>query len=219
MPPATLGYGWLIAEDHAMKKYLQGMTVTDANAPPAGRPVKVWFRQPEQEAVERTFPYVTIDLVDINEANERAVVNKLKVSTMRYSPPDPLPAQVEGHTLVAERPVPVDLYYQITVVSRNAIHDRQLQAWLWRKFPGKWGALYVPNDETARTMQLTGAASASDIDPDGKRTFRHIFTVSVASELWPTVIKNIQNMDTMNITIEDVLDPALILSIFGCDSE
>jgi hypothetical protein len=219
MPPATRGYGWLIAEDQAMKTYLQGMTVTDANAPPGGRPVKVWYRQPEQEAVERTFPYVTIDLVDINEANERAVVNKLKVSTMLYSPPDPLPAQEENHTLVAERPVPVDLYYQITVVSRSAQHDRQLQAALWRKFPGKWGALYVPNDETARTMQLTGFTSASDIDPDGKRTFRRIYTVSVASELWPTVIQSIQNMETITIGIEDVADPSLVLSILNCDSE
>jgi hypothetical protein len=219
MPPATRGYGWLIAEDHAMKNYLKGLTVTDANAPPEGRPVRVWYRQPEQEAVERTYPYVTIDLVDINEANERASVNRLKVRALQYTPPDPLPAQIEDHTLVAERPVPVDLYYQITVVARSAIHDRQLQAALWRKFPGKWGALYVPNDETARTMQLTGATSASDIDPDGKRTFRRIYTVSVASELWPTVMKDIQNMETINISIEDVTDPSLTLSILNCDSE
>lgn len=217
MPPATLGYGWLIAEDHAMKVYLQGMTVTDANAPPEGRPVRVWFRQPEQEAVERTFPYVTIDLVDLVENNERAQVNKLKVSPMLYSPPDPLPAQQEGHTIVAERPVPVDLYYQVTVVSRSARHDRQLQAALMRKFPGKWGALYVPNDETARTMQLQGFASATDIDPDGKRTFRRIYTVTVVSELWPTVIKSIHNMETITIGIGDMLDGIGIN--LNCDSE
>lgn len=218
MPPATLGYGWLIAEDHAMKTYLQAMTVTDANAPPAGRPVKVWFRQPEQEAVERTFPYVTIDLVDIVEKNDRAMVNKIKVTPMLYSPPDPLPAQVVAHTLVAERPVPVDLYYQVTAVSRSAQHDRQLQAAMMRKFPGKWGALFVPNDNTARTMQLQGFASATDVDPDGKRTFRRIYTVTVASELWPTVVKSIQNMETITIGIDtDMLDGIGVN--LQCDSE
>jgi hypothetical protein len=219
MPPATLGYGWLIAEDHAMKTYLQEMTVTDTTAPPGGRPVKVWFRQPEQETRERTYPYVTIDLVDMVEANNRAMVNRLKLSQLQYTPPDPLPVLEVNHTQVAERPVPVDLYYQITVVSRSSHHDRQLQAALMRKFPGKWGALYVPNDETARTMQLQGFASASDIDEHGKRTFRRIYTVTVASELWPTVVKQIQNMDTIGINLQLVSDPTLVLTHLNCDSE
>jgi hypothetical protein len=219
MPPATLGYGWLIAEDQAMKTYLGGMTVTDQTAPPGGRPVQVWFRLPEQEARERTFPYVTIDLVDITEAHDRMMNNKLKVSTMLYSPPEPVPAEVVGTTLLAERPTPVDLYYQITVVSRSAVHDRQLQAALMRKFPGKWGALYVPNDSTARTMQLQGVAGAVDVDEYGKRTFRRNYTVTVASELWPTVIKQVQNMTTIDITLDTIRDPALVLSILNCDSE
>jgi len=218
-PPPTLGYGWLIAEDQAMKAYLQGITVTDANAPQGGRPVQVWFRMPEQEARERTYPYATIDLVDIVENNERMQNNRLKVNSLTYSPPDPLPAALEGQVPVAERPMPVDLFYQVTVVSRSAMHDRQLQAAFMRKFPGKWGALEIPNDGTARTMQLQGFASATDVDADGKRTFRRIYTVMVVSELWPTVIKQIQQMETIDITIDHVSDPSLVVGGLNCDSE
>lgn len=216
MPPATLGRGWLIAEDEAMKEYLQGVTVTDSSAPPGGRPVEVWFRLPEAEQRERTYPYFTIDLIDIVEAHEREQVNRLKVSTMLYSPPDPLPAEQVGKTITADRPVPVDIIYQIMSVARSARHDRQLQAALWRKFPGKWGALYVPNDETARTMQLSGRSHAYDVDEFGKRLFRTMWTVSVASELWPTTIRQIQNITEITIGIGFTGTPGLVLSALDC---
>ena len=218
--PTTLGYGWLIAEDQAMKLYVgEDVTVTDRTSPVGGRVVPVWFRMPEQEARERTYPYIAIDLVDLVEANDRMMNNKIKVSMMLYRPPEPLPATAEGRTIVAERPMPVDLYYQITVVSRSAQHDRQLQAAMMRKFPGKWGALYVPNDSTARTMQLQGFSSAVDVDENGKRTFRRIYTVTVASELWPTVIKSLVNLTTLTIGIGVHGDPSLVLSELNCNSE
>lgn len=216
MPPPTLGLGWLIAEDDALKKYLQGLTVMDASSGVGGRPVEVWYRLPEAEQRERTYPYIVIDLIDIREANERAQVNRIKVSSMHYSPPDPLPAEINGKTITSDRPVPVDIVYQIMAVSRSARHDRQLQAALWRKFPGKWGALYVPNDETARTMQLQGRTSTYDNDEYGKRTFRTMYTVSVASELWPTVIKQIQNITEIIIGIDFTGDPSLVLSNLDC---
>jgi len=216
MPPPTQGKGWLIAEDDAIKRYVNDLRVMDDTSGAGGRKVETWFRLPEQEQRERTYPYIVIDLVDIREANERAQVNRIKVSTMHYSPPDPLPAEVVGKTITADRPVPVDIIYQIMSVARSARHDRQLQAALWRKFPGKWGALHVPNDDTARTMQLLERTSTWDVDEYGKRTFRTMYTVSVASELWPTVVKQVQNLTEINIGIEFSGDPSLVLSNLDC---
>lgn len=215
MPPATQNKGWLIAEDDALKKYLLGLVVQDSSAGVNGRPVEVWYRMPEQEERERTYPYIVIDLIDIREAHERAMVNHIKVSTMKYSPPDPLPAEQAGKTVTADRPVPVDIIYQVMSVTRSARHDRQLQAHLWRKFPGKWGALYVPNDETARTMQLMERTSTYSNDEFGKRAFRTMYTVSVASELWPTVIKQVQNLTEITIDI-GLTDPGGIGISLDC---
>lgn len=215
-PPPTQGKGWLIAEDDALKTYLQDILVTDDTSGPTGRKVEVWFRLPEQEQRERTYPNIVIDLIDIREAHERTHVNHIKVSTMKYSPPDPLPAAQSGLTITADRPVPVDLIYQVMSVTRSARHDRQLQAALWRKFPGKWGALFVPNDNTARTMQLQGRAHAYETDEYGKRTFRTMWTVSVASELWPTVVRQVQNMTEINFDIGFDGDPSLTFSNFDC---
>jgi hypothetical protein len=216
MPPPspTLGHGWLIAEDEAMKSYLQGLTVSDSTSG-QGRPVPVWFRLPEQEERQRTYPYIAIDMLDITEANQRQMVGRLNLNKLPYSPPVPVPALEDAdHTLTADWPVAVDIHYQITVVSRSARHDRQLQALLWQKFPGKWGALYVHNDETARTMQLVGRSAAHDVDEFGKRTFRTNYTVTVASEMWASIIRQIHNL--MDITIGVVLGVG-DLSIIGIE--
>lgn len=217
--PTTLGHGWLIAEDEAMKLYMQGMAVTDSTSPVGGRPVPVWFRLPEAEERQRAYPYLTIDMIDIVEANGRAMVNPLNVSKMTYAPPEPVAATVVGSSLIADRPVPVDLHYQITAVSRSARHDRQLQSKLWHKFPGKWGALYVPNDETARTMQLLGRASAHDVDEYGKRSFRTNYTVSVASELWASVIKQIVNLTEIHIGVGVINGTSLTGIHLNCNAE
>lgn len=204
MPPpaATLGHGWLIAEDEALKAYLQGLTVTDSTSG-QGRVVPVWFRLPEPEERQRAYPYIAIDMLDITEANQRQMVGRLKLNKLPYSPPVPVPTIQTDSSLLADWPVAVDLHYQITVVSRSARHDRQLQALLWQKFPGKWGALYVHNDETARTMQLVGRSAAHDVDEYGKRSFRTNYTVTVASEMWASIIRQVHNL--MEITIGAVL--------------
>lgn len=199
--PTTQGKGWLIAEDDAMKTYLGGAFVTDETSPPAGRTVPVWYRLPEMEERQRAYPYIVIDLLDIVPAEDRTQVGRLNVSRLGYAPPDPLPADVAGKSNTADWPIPVDLHYQITHVARSARHDRQLQRLMWQKFPGKWGTLRVPNDQTDRTMQLLGRSAAHDVDEFGKRQFRGNYTVSVASELWPSVIRQIQNLTDITIGI------------------
>lgn len=199
MPVVT---GWVLAEDAALKEYLQGFIVSDATAG-AGRPVKVWYRNPEAEERPREYPYITIDLIDVAESPEggRHMVNRIKVAEMEYAPPNALPAAVAGKTMLADRPVPIDLDYQVTSYSRLAMHDRALLAYLFRKFPGKYGALYIPGDNTARTMQSLGGSSSSDVDQDGKRLYRRSHRVRIFSEMWPAAIAQVANLSALNLNI------------------
>jgi hypothetical protein len=132
------------------------------------------------------------------------MVNRVAVNRLPYPLPDPTVTQVTGSTVLADRPIPVDLVYQVTSVSRSARHDRQLQRFLWHKFPGKWGALWVPADDTARTMQLEGWTSAVDVEAQGRRTFRRMYTVSVASELWASKIVQVANVTSVDFTVHAI---------------
>ena len=60
---------FLFAEDKALKSLLQGITVTDVKN--NTRPVKVWFGYPDVELRTQDYPYMAIDLYDIQEANDR----------------------------------------------------------------------------------------------------------------------------------------------------
>ena len=60
--------GFLLAEDAAVKARFSGMTVTDDKN--AARPVQVFFRYPEGDT-ERTYPFITIEMIDIVHALDR----------------------------------------------------------------------------------------------------------------------------------------------------
>jgi hypothetical protein len=62
---------WLLNEDAALKKKLQGLTVTDANAPIGGRPVPVRFRLPETELSDTQFPLIVIEHAGLSRDPER----------------------------------------------------------------------------------------------------------------------------------------------------
>ena len=62
----TLGPLFL-EEDNMLKEKLKGILVTDQRADneQIGRPVQVWFGQPDVELRDQTYPFITIDLIDI----------------------------------------------------------------------------------------------------------------------------------------------------------
>lgn len=179
MPPATT---FLLSEDEAMKNWLTGMSVVDE----FGRVhlAKVWFRMPEQELRDVTFPFVTLDLIDINEAPERNHRGRLRMDQMGYVP-EGLEPDLPGSTQTLDYPVPFDLDYQVAHYSRSARHDRALQGQMWKRFLGRFGVLPVTTDGTARTAQLLGSVTGDRIDEHGKRLFTKVYTVRVTSEIVP----------------------------------
>jgi len=76
---------WLLNEDAALKRKLQGLKVTDVNEPAGGRPVPVRFRLPETELAEMTFPTIIIEHAGISKDSER---EHRGVERLTYIPED-----------------------------------------------------------------------------------------------------------------------------------
>lgn len=174
---------FILEEDLALKNHLTGLTVMDDRR--AQRPVEVWFGQPDLEMRQRTFPYISIDLVDITEANERVMQGELPLLT--YIPAGFVRPPNQALT-VTQFPTPYDLDYHVSVWSRHPRHDRQIMASLLQgRLPIRFGQLHLP--ETGRMVRLDmlgGPQIADTTDENGKRLFRKVFTVRVATELFPT---------------------------------
>ena len=67
---------FLISEDEALRNLLKDMTVTDQKSASENGPTRkvgVWFGQPDQEVRQQSYPYITIDMIDISEDFARAM--------------------------------------------------------------------------------------------------------------------------------------------------
>jgi hypothetical protein len=176
---------WLINEDKALREWLKDIYVADEKAP--SRKVGVWFGQPDVEITEQTYPYMTIDLIDAREATERAMRGKV---WLQYAPDGgDNPSVVTPY--YTDYPIPYDLDYQITTYARHPRHDRVLmRALLQDKFGGRMHSLYIPEDDTVRSMFLMGQQKR-DKTEDKRRLFSNAYTVRVYSELLPVDISTL----------------------------
>ena len=188
MPNRT---GFLLAEDQALKDKFSGIQLVDDRD--STRDVQVFFRYPEGET-ERTYPFITIELLDINHAANRQH-SESPIYAFRGTAPS---GQPSGHyatesnktftywpnettnvsTLtyggVAGSPfitalehTPVDLLYQVTTFTRSALHDRYLQAHILTKVaPFRRGYLAVGADNTHRHMDMLDWRSADMLDEE-----------------------------------------------------
>ena len=181
-----MGNPFIIAEDAALKTHLAGMTVSDEKN--AARQVKVWFGYPDVEVRAQEFPFVTIDLIDINPANDRQ--NSGVMYDIDYNG---TVAPTTGRLYKYDIPVAYDLVYQVTSYSRHPRHDRALMMQLLNKFPSKFGKLAVPNQlgtETGyRSMFLDGFVKRDAVDSEtgNRRLLRNALSVRVVSEMTPTL--------------------------------
>lgn len=148
------------------------------------RKVSVYFGQPDQEIREQSYPYITIDMIDIAEDPARAHRGLTKPSYL----PDPSTNQSgaaydeETDNWYIHWPIPVNIDYQITAYSRQPRHDRQiLGQMLSNKIPMRFAVL-EPDDGTVRRLDLLDV-SKRDVTEQGKRLFVNAFTVRVSSEI------------------------------------
>jgi hypothetical protein len=175
---------FILAEDAALKAHVTGLTVSDEKQ--AARPVSVWFGFPDVEIRTQTFPFITIQLLDIVHATDRQHSGVVYDSDLQGTAP------IVGSKLYSyEYPVAYDLVYQVTSFSRHPRHDRALATQLLRKFPGHRGFLPVPNDMGTSTayrhmfMDNFTKLDRAEGENGNKRLLRNIYTLRVVSEMTP----------------------------------
>jgi hypothetical protein len=151
---------WLINEDRAVKAKLQGLTVTDVNAPD-GRAVAVRYRVPESELAQQTFPLIVIEHAGIDKADEREHRGYVHLP---YAPegaepwwnPDNPSYDVTKSPYLVEFPIPYDLRYRIIVFTRTSLARHGAAAALAQhdRIPARFGFLEIPEDGTVRRLDL-----------------------------------------------------------------
>ena len=173
---------FMLSEDKALREKMQGMVVYDqkATGEEVPRVVGVWFGQPDQEIRTQSYPYVTIDMIDIARDPSREHRGKVSPSYLMGNLPDDF--NPETQTFETDIPIPVNLDYQITTYARHPRHDRQLVAQLLsEKLPIRAGTLDL-DDGTARRLDVLDVAKR-DLTENQKRLFVNAVTVRVSSEI------------------------------------
>lgn len=187
---------FLLNEDKALKQRLAGITVTDSGNP--NRPVGVWFGQPDVEIRQQSYPYITIDLVGVNEGFERAHRGYVEFN---YTPEGADPTK----TYEGWYPIPVDLQYQVTTYARQPRHDRQIINELFKsnRLPLRFGLLLIPEDSTVRRLDVLGFIKRDTTEQD-KRLFSNIFNVQISSELLQEDLDQVyQVLEAPNISLNE----------------
>ena len=201
---------FLFAEDLALRNALTGMTVSDDKN--ASRPVGVWFGQPDPEIRDQSFPFLTIDLIDVSEATERIMNGRCKPW---YVDPGDLGSYDDWSIW---NPIPINLMYQITSFSRHPRHDRQIiTQTIGSRLPLRYGSLVVPTDltddngttlATVRRLDMI-RATKRDTTESSKRMFMNVWTVRVSSEiLQPFDVEKYMKVSQVALTRENY-DPNL----------
>lgn len=192
---------WLLNEDAAIKEKFKGLVVTDANAPPEGRPVAVRFLLPGYELATMDYPTIVITHGGVSKADDR---EHRGPAHLPYIPEDQDPnvLSADGQPYIAsgatsvypdrsplrtrEQPIPYNVDYQVVAYHRLQQHQTQLTAALGliERIPARFGYLEIPQDGTIRSLDLIGGPErVAEKDSDGKRVFRTHYSVRVYSEL------------------------------------
>jgi hypothetical protein len=186
---------FLISEDEALRKKLQGMVVSDQKATADGTPrsVGVFFGQPDQEIRSQAYPYITIDMVDVQRDTQREMRGLVQPE---YLKPDDL---TEEQDYLVDMPIPVYIDYQITTYSRHPYHDRAILAQLLTtKLPERFGYLET-NDGTIRRLDVM-SVTKRDVTEQAKRLYVNAISVRVSSEVVQGVFRTLYKVLQVDIT-------------------
>jgi hypothetical protein len=196
--------GTILAEDEALKAKLSNINVpvpVDSTHPTGKQRAKVWFGLPEQERV-KSYPFITIDLLDVVFAADRA--HSAQLNAVDYWPSSyptfaeyaaaqtpPIVFNPAVQYAYAREFHPYNLIYQVATHARSAQHDRAMMATLLGTayLPDRWGYLQVPADNSERHLIREGFTTddyyEQVTDSERRRVFRKIYTISVTAEIAP----------------------------------
>ena len=204
---------FLLSEDKALREKLQGMVVHDqkADGQDVARQVGVWFGQPDQELRQQNYPYITIDMVDLQRDTQREMRG---ITNAEYLKPENF--GLDGATeFSVDLPIPVNITYQITTYARHPRHDRQLLGQLMASKLQRFGYLEIVEKDvtsgdtetitsTFRRMDLISVAKR-DSTEQAKRLFVNAIVVRVSSEIVQTAFRAIYKV--LEIHLDMPADP------------
>jgi hypothetical protein len=198
---------FILSEDEALRNKLQGMVVADqkSDGQDVPRQVRVFFGQPDQEITAQAYPYITIDMVDIQRDSEREMRGLVNPD---YLLPDGI--DTETQDFLVDMPIPVYIDYQITTYSRHPRHDRAILAQLLtQKFPLRFGYLEIPeksvtvgdvttNTITMRRLDVMNVAKR-DVTEQAKRLFVNAISVRVSSEVVQGIFRQLYKVQSVTV--------------------
>lgn len=192
----TLGPLFL-EEDNMLKELLKGISVYDQRADneQIARPVSVWFGQPDTELRDATYPFITIDLIDVLEDRARSHRGQVDVNTAPYLAP--ANSSINKPWAISY-PIPINLDYQVTTYSRHPRHDRAiLSELLYSRLKFRFATL-IGNDDTVRRLDVLDV-SKRDVVEQAKRLFVNAITVRVSSEIAQDMYKEFYKVKKVKV--------------------
>lgn len=205
---------WLINEADALKNKVSGLTITDETS--TDREVEAWFRNPENELRDMTFPAIVLEYAGVSKADDRE--HRAGMITLGYIPEQFGPGPVGSFDTTQDfdphdspfrtfdYPIPYNLDFTITVYSRFQTQLMPIIAQLAQidRIPPRFGFLEIPQDGTVRTLDLLGGPEiVAERDPDGRRLFRAVYSVRVISELLIHEVTEILNrIESVNLDVK-----------------
>lgn len=229
-PDTSAHTGFLLAEDAALKTYLQGLTAP-ARSGEDPIDVPVWFRFPEGER-RISYPAITIDFLDVVPDFTRwTSLYKVDVDNEVYTTdmetgeyvrrglyqPSVSPTITTSEDFDAETMgVQVDPYlmhiltYQVSVWCRSALHDRYLTSrFLTDVFPPRPFFLPVDADMTYRRSELVQFDQADTMETTesgDKRIFRKVYTINVDAEIPQSQLLELAKINRIHIDVYKDID-------------
>jgi hypothetical protein len=196
---------FLLDEDEALRNLLTGLTVTDQKAPSTNaRKVSVWFGQPDQELRNQSYPYITIDMIDIAEDFTRSM--RGKAQPVYLANPTTIGTSTTYnstlHDWEIDYPIPVNIDYQVTTYARQPRHDRQILADLLNtRIPLRFATLNTGTNTAQGTIRRLDVLDISkrDVTEAGKRLFVNAITVRVSSEISPSTYDKFYKVDEIRL--------------------
>lgn len=193
---------YLLSEDAGLREKLQGMTVSDQKSSDqsVARKVGVWFGMPDQEIRDQSYPYVTIEMLEVNRDVSREHRGVAYDDYLRGDIPENTPFKTQI-------PVPVYIDYQITTFARHPRHDRQIMAQLTaQKLPIRAGVLEL-DDGTVRRLDVLQVVKRDQVEQN-KRLFMNAITVRVSSEIPPQTLTELNTVGAINF--DPITDEELV---------
>ena len=198
---------FLLSEDKALRLWLQELTVTDQKADglDVPRQVGVWFGQPDQELRNQNYPYITIDMIDVQRDPAREMRG---YAQPEYLAPEGLDVETSGWQI--ELPIPVNIDYQITTYARHPRHDRELLSQLLhQRLVFRFGQLSI-EDGTNRRLEVMDV-SKRDVTEQAKRLFVNAITVRVSSEIVQATIQELYKAQRVSTQLTENLPRTTIV--------